>query len=153
MQAKENLGKYKSTLDAAVSAVKQEGVIEGLFRGFVPMALRNGLWNGTYFFTIGYLRDVVPKSDNEKFRSFLIGVVGGTAGTTLNTPMDVVKSRLQNTTSKEKGRVFPTLANIYREEGFRALYRGYVARILRLGPGGGVMLVAFDYIISLLERD
>jgi solute carrier family 25 2-oxodicarboxylate transporter 21 len=49
-------------------------------------------------------------------------------------------------------KTFPTLVSIYQTEGFRALYRGYVARLLRLGPGGGVMLVAFDYIITMLDK-
>ena len=129
-----------------------------MFRGLVPQALRNGAWNGTYFFTIGYLRDAFPSPANadpgsEKLRSFAIGVIGGTAGTTLNTPLDVVKSRMQNATGTERPRVHTTLINIYKNEGgIRALYRGYVARIIRLGPGGGVMLVAFDFIIGLLEK-
>jgi len=149
MQAKENLGKYSNTMEAAIHAVKTDGVVRGLFRGFVPQALRNGAWNGTYFGVIGYLRTVFPSATSDKLQSFAIGVIGGAAGTTLNTPLDVVKSRMQNATTPLK--TFPTLGAIYRGEGFKALYRGYVARLLRLGPGGGVMLVAFDYILQLLD--
>jgi hypothetical protein len=29
----------------------------------------------------------------------------------------------------------------YREEGFRALYKGFAPKVLLLGPGGGVLLV------------
>jgi hypothetical protein len=39
----------------------------------------------------------------------------------------------------------PGVAKIYREEGFGALYKGYVPKVLRLGPGGGILLVVFDY--------
>jgi solute carrier family 25 2-oxodicarboxylate transporter 21 len=30
---------------------------------------------------------------------------------------------------------------IARTEGVQALWKGYVAKVLRLGPGGGIMLV------------
>jgi solute carrier family 25 2-oxodicarboxylate transporter 21 len=80
---------------AAVHAVQTDGVVKGLFRGFVPQALRNGAWNGTYFGVIGYLRAQFPSAQSDKLQSFAIGVVGGAAGTSLNTPLDVVKSRMQ----------------------------------------------------------
>ena len=155
MQAKENVGRYSSTAHAAMSAVREEGLAQGLYRGLVPQALRNGIWNGIYFFTIGYLRTALPPPEKgkEKMRNFFIGVVGGTLGTTANTPFDVVKSRMQNATVVgKKPSVYSTLTSIYRTEGPRALYRGYAARILRLGPGGGVMLVMFDYIMAFLDK-
>ena len=27
-----------------------------------------------------------------------------------------------------------------------ALYKGFVPKVLRLGPGGGILLVVFDYL-------
>lgn len=55
MQAREYVGKYTSTLDAATAALRDEGVVRGLFRGFAPMAIRNAVWNGTYFGVIGWM--------------------------------------------------------------------------------------------------
>ena len=58
----------------------------------------------------------------------------------------MVKSRIQNTT-RHIGVVpkynwsYPALGIVYREEGFRALYKGFAPKVLRLGPGGGVLLV------------
>ena len=58
----------------------------------------------------------------------------------------MVKSRIQNTT-RQAGVVlkynwtYGALAVVYREEGFRALYKGFAPKVLRLGPGGGVLLV------------
>ena len=89
--------------------------------------------------------------------NFVAGGVGGTFGTIINTPFvtpsrwwllmqDVVKSRIQNTT-RQVGVVpkynwtYPALAVVAREEGFAALYKGFAPKVLRLGPGGGVLLV------------
>jgi hypothetical protein len=59
---------------------------------------------------------------------------------------DVVKSRIQNTT-RQAGVIpkynwaYPALGVVFREEGFAALYKGFAPKVLRLGPGGGVLLV------------
>ena len=82
----------------------------------------------------------------------------------LNTPFDVVKSRMQNqlavaaaeatggVTRPKYTNVFQALGVVAREEGFRALYKGLGARLLRLGPGGGIMIVAFDQCMEWLQK-
>ena len=45
----------------------------------------------------------------------------------------------------------PSLVTVLNEEGGAALYKGIVPRLVRLGPGGGIMLVAFNYVIELLK--
>ena len=40
---------------------------------------------------------------------------------------------------------------ITKEEGISALYKGYVPKVLRLGPGGGILLVVFDAVMSILK--
>ena len=39
---------------------------------------------------------------------------------------------------------------VYQEEGFRALYKGLVPKILRLGPGGAIMLLVNEYVFEML---
>lgn len=62
------------------------------------------------------------------------GAVGGTVGTILNTPMDVVKSRIQNT-PKIPGQVpkynwaWAGVVTVFREEGFSALYKGFLPKV------------------------
>jgi len=92
-----------------------------------------------------------PKSKgSESFRNFCAGFIAGTLATTFNTPFDVVKSRVQNKRSGEIPWTVPTLLKIFQEEGFKALFKGYVPRIMRLGPGGGIMLLAFDFVANLI---
>jgi solute carrier family 25 2-oxodicarboxylate transporter 21 len=114
--------------------------------------IRNAVWNGVYFASIPFVKANLwePKTESsELFRNFLAGFVGGTLGTTLNTPLDVVKSRTQNLRGTPQWSLI-SLAQLYKEEGFRAMYKGYVPRILRLGPGGGIMLLAFEFISKLI---
>lgn len=84
---------------------------------------------------------------------FISGTIGGTFGTFFNTPFDVVKSRIQNS-PRIKGQApkynwaFPALATLLREEGFRALYKGFAPKVLRMGPGGGVLLVVYTNVMD-----
>jgi len=151
MQAKENAGIYKTTLDATVKIAQQEGIM-ALYKGFEAQVWRNALWNGAYFACIPFVKANMwePKSKgSESFRNFLAGFIGGTIGTTLNTPLDVVKSRTQNLRGTPDWTIVAVI-KLYREEGFKAMYKGYVPRILRLGPGGGIMLLAFDLVSKLI---
>jgi len=154
MQAKENLSVYKSTSDALLKLVRTEGIF-ALYKGLEPQLWRNAIWNGTYFATVHKVKStVIPKDSkmNEKLKDFTAGTIAGALATTLNTPFDVVKSRLQKGgTINEPTWALPHLIHIFRNEGFRALFKGYVPRLLRLGPGGGIMMLTFQYVTKLLS--
>lgn len=47
---------------------------------------------------------------------------------------------------------FGTMAIVAREEGFAALYKGLVPKVMRLGPGGAIMLVVFEYAFNYLDQ-
>lgn len=155
MQAKENVGIYKNTRHATMSTIRNEGVF-ALYKGFEAQLWRNGVWNGTYFGVIHKIKAAMPKPTNKKEElgvNFVAGFIAGTAATTLNTPLDVVKSRKQNPAHAVHYKwALPSVAKIYREEGFRALFKGYTPRVIRLGPGGGIMLVAFDWFSTILDK-
>lgn len=142
--------KYTGMGDVVKSIVKEEGVL-ALYNGLEATLWRHISWNAGYFGVIFKVRELMPeaKSPSEKIRNDLIsGSIGGTVGTMVNTPFDVVKSRIQNTT-KVPGVVpkynwtVPSVALVYKEEGFGALYKGFFPKVLRLGPGGGILLVVF----------
>jgi len=160
MQARENLGVYKSTFHAASTIATKES-IASLWIGLETMLWRNGIWNAAYFGCINKVKKMLggPKPEDTYFyqlqQKFLAGFVAGTIATILNNPMDVVKSRVQNTLPNQT-RVYswtiPGLVRIANNEGLKALYKGFVPKVLRLGPGGGVMLVAFDYFSSIADE-
>jgi solute carrier family 25 2-oxodicarboxylate transporter 21 len=155
LQAKDNLSLYSGTFDAVTKIAKKEGIF-ALYKGFEPQLLRNAAWNGTYFATVPLIKTLYEAKDarEKSMVAFIAGTIGGCIGTTLNTPLDVVKSRMQNqnTTATIKYKwSLPSLVTIYSEEGIMALYKGYTARILRLGPGGGIMYLAFQLVTDWLK--
>ena len=75
----------------------------------------------------------------------------------MNIPFDVAKSRIQGpqpVVGQIKYRTcFATMATVAREEGVTALYRGLVPKIMRLGPGGAIMLLVYDYAFQYLKNE
>lgn len=124
MQNKANAGKYKSTLDCAIKIFQQEGPL-AFFKGLESTVWRHAAWNGGYFGVIHGVREALPKSDTPQgilFRNFVAGTIGGTVGTIINTPFDVVKTRVQNQVivpgiAPKYNWTLPALPMIVREEG------------------------------------
>ncbi|KAF9516680.1 hypothetical protein BS47DRAFT_1340564 [Hydnum rufescens UP504] len=119
-----------------------------------------GLYNGGYFGTIFQVKAYLPKPDSPQSRlmnDFVAGTFGGLVGTAMNTPFDVVKSRIQGAGKvpgvvPKYGWTYPSLALIAREEGLRALYKGFVPKVLRLAPGGGVLLVVVEVTLGFFRK-
>lgn len=163
MQDRSNIGLYASTGDCARKILAQEGPVAFL-RGLESAMWRNGSWNGAYFGMIHGIRTNLPlmKTKNKKtaetIRNFVAGTLGGILATTANTPFDVVKTRIQSFipspgVQPEYRWAIPGVIKIAKEEGVRGLYRGYVPKVLRLGPGGGILLVVFDAVTSFLQKN
>lgn len=124
--------------------IKENGAL-GLYKGLESTMWRHVAWNAGYFGLIHQVRNLMPKpkTSTEKTLSDLTsGAIGGTFGTLVNTPIDVVKSRIQAGSSKYVW-TFPSVVTVAREEGIAALYKGFIPKVLRLGPGGGILLVVF----------
>lgn len=47
---------------------------------------------------------------------------------------------------------FPSLLVIAREEGFASLYKGFLPKVLRLAPGGGVLLLVVEFTLDAFRK-
>ena len=41
---------------------------------------------------------------------------------------------------------------IAREEGLAALYKGFIPKVLRLAPGGGVLLLVVEFTLGVFRK-
>lgn len=157
MQDRESAALYKSTSDCVAKILKSEGPL-AFFNGLEATMFRHGTWTGCYFGSINYIKELLPKPKNSSETlgiNFLAGAAGGTLGTMANTPFDVVKTRIQNHRGEgiPKYRwTLPSTVTVFREEGFAALYKGFTPKVLRLGPGGGILLVVFDVVSGYMRK-
>ena len=158
LQDRASAGKYNGMVDCVTKIVKAEGPL-ALYNGLESTLWRHILWNAGYFGCIFQVRELMPKAGTKRgqmVNDLIAGATGGTVGTILNTPMDVVKSRIQNS-PKVAGSVpkynwaYPAVGTVMKEEGFSALYKGFLPKVLRLGPGGGILLVVFTGVMDFFR--
>jgi solute carrier family 25 2-oxodicarboxylate transporter 21 len=158
LQDRASAGKYNGMLDVVRKIVATEGPL-AMYNGLESTMWRHVSWNAGYFGVIFQVREVLPPATTKQgqiFNDIIAGGIGGTVGTILNTPFDVVKSRIQNS-PRVKGQVpkynwtLPSVGVIMKEEGFSALYKGFLPKVLRLGPGGGVLLVVYTSVMDFFR--
>lgn len=153
LQDRASAGKYSGMLDVVAKTVKAEGPL-AMYTGFESTLWRHILWNAGYFGCIFQVRQLLPKATDKRgqmVNDILAGAVGGTVGTILNTPLDVVKSRIQNTVkvpgvTPKYNWAFPAVATVMKEEGFAALYKGFLPKVLRLGPVSLASFFPFPFL-------
>ena len=146
---------YKNTKDCVSGILKTEGPL-AFFNGLEATLWRHATWNGGYFGVIHSVKNVLPEAktkEGDLFRNFVAGAIGGTFGTMINTPFDVVKSRIQNQKPGDKtyGWTIPGIFKVAKGEGYKALYKGFLPKVLRLGPGGGILLVVYSVMSEFLR--
>ncbi|KAF9072396.1 mitochondrial carrier [Rhodocollybia butyracea] len=150
---------YAGPIDVIKQIVRKEGVM-GMYNGMESTFWRHLWWNGGYFGCIFQVRAMLPEPQTQQatlFNNFVSGCVGGCVGTMVNTPFDVVKSRIQSApkipgVAPKYNWTYPSIALIAKEEGIGALYKGFVPKVLRLAPGGGVLLLVVEFTLGVFRQ-
>ncbi|XP_078418930.1 mitochondrial 2-oxodicarboxylate carrier isoform X1 [Cetorhinus maximus] len=162
LQAQRNsFSEQPSTFAYASEMIRTQGFgLQGLNKGLTATLGRHGVFNMIYFGFYFNVKNMIPVNEDpamEFLRKLGIGLLSGTIASCVNIPFDVAKSRIQGPQPKPgviKYRTcFSTIKTIYREEGFFALYKGLVPKIMRLGPGGAVMLLVYEYSFAWLQEN
>uniref|UniRef100_A0A182PR05 Mitochondrial 2-oxodicarboxylate carrier n=1 Tax=Anopheles epiroticus TaxID=199890 RepID=A0A182PR05_9DIPT len=178
LQANKNkMVQVPSTWAVTKQIINESGFgLNGLNRGLTATIGRNGVFNMIYFGFYHSVKGIVPEYKVQRMianvvtrvwlgrtldpvKEFLrkvgIGFVSGTLGSIVNIPFDVAKSRIQGPQpipGQVKYRTtFGSMMIVAREEGFAALYKGLTPKVMRLGPGGAIMLVVYDYVYAFLD--
>lgn len=149
-------------LETANDVVKESGV-RGLYAGVGGYLVLWGTYSPLMF--VMYEQGVstfygsgeggAPAPRPSLGGSFLIGSLSGFVASTLTSPLDVVKTRMQTQTPTSITRydnVYEGLMEIYSSEGPRALFRGTMARSLNNGLAAGIMFGSYSVLSSFAAR-
>lgn len=158
---RQKLSSQKSTIQTAREIVHENGLgLKGLNKGLTATLGRNGVFNMIYFSFYHNVKSVIPEAQDPTMdfvRRFCIGLCAGTLSSVINIPFDVAKSRIQGP-QPVPGEIkykscFQAMALVYKEEGYFALYKGLVPKVMRLGPGGAIMLLVYEASFDWLKTN
>ncbi|EFA09096.1 S-adenosylmethionine mitochondrial carrier protein homolog [Tribolium castaneum] len=133
-------------------AIKSEGIIKGLYRGFGSTIIREIPFSLIQFPVLEYLKSTyrINFKNNIPLESWEVANCGAIAGgfaAAVTTPLDVAKTRIMLADKKTatKMRVRSVLSQIYYEQGIKGLFAGFAPRVLWITLGGYVFFGMYDF--------
>jgi len=164
---------YRNALDAVRTILKNEGVKNGLMRGYWAQNFVWWPWSACYFAAYEKGLEMFRRTksnakeegkEEEEYYRYVSphaasAFTAATCATILTHPLDLCKTRVQTMTSSsssssssssnsvaEKLTMRRVFTDVVRREGFFALYRGVWARILSVAPGSAISFYAYESI-------
>lgn len=136
--------------------------LSSLFTGLELTLWRDVPFSGIYWFNYEYFKHLIGNYLSTDFKSlakkgsddwkvfitsFISGTASGSIASIMTHPFDVGKTRLQISEpegGKKSRPVFLFLLDIYKGEGMRSLYSGFVPRILKVAPSCAIMISSYE---------
>lgn len=150
MQADRTGTRYRGTIDAFRSIIKNEGVLR-LWTGVGPAIQRAFVVNAaelaTYDQSKSMLVSGLAMDATKPATHFAASFMAGFCAALASSPVDVIKNRLMNQPAGQQ-RLYTSMIDCavksVRNEGFLSLYKGFIPNWLRLGPWCIVMFMSYE---------
>ncbi|XP_078377003.1 mitochondrial glutathione transporter SLC25A40-like [Oculina patagonica] len=150
MQAKKQFS-YKELTSVIKNAIKQGGVLS-LWQGLGPTLLRDVPFSAVYW--TGYELLKSKFAEPGLMANFSSGALSGAMAALITTPFDVVKTHRQMelgelvlkdaSAVKKLPFTFSLMFELYRTSGWRSLFAGLTARVLKVAPACAVMISTYE---------
>lgn len=139
-----------------VSMIVREQGFRGVYQGVTATILKQGSNQAIRFFVMETLKDKYrggdPNAHVPKLMVGLFGAVAGAASVFGNTPIDVVKTRMQGLeAAKYKGTV-DCFVKVWTNEGPLAFYKGTVPRLSRVCLDVAITFMIYDSFMDLFNQ-
>jgi len=139
-QADQTGTRYKSVIGAFKEVISQEGKV-GLYKGVGTTTIRAALLTSAQLASYDHCKHTLLKKYNlsDNFTThFCASMFSGFMTSLVTNPVDVVRTRIMNekaipNKARQYSNLFSTLWQIFRIEGARGLYKGFVPSYIRLG--------------------
>lgn len=139
----------------AFKSIYKESGFGGLYRGVIATIPRSMLGSGGQLATFGFSKDYIVRNhliNDPSIVALISGFLSGTVMSITITPPDTIVTRLYNQGLDKNGKgiyykgVVDCCFKIIEKEGVFALYKGFWAQYLRMGPHATLVLLFFDEI-------
>lgn len=135
--------------------VKEHG-FKGVYQGLVPTMMKQGSNQAIRFFTVETLKEWYRGGDKDKaVPKPIVGVFGAIAGAASvfgNTPIDVVKTRMQGLEASKYKNSWDCTVQVWKNEGPTAFYKGTVPRLGRVCLDVAITFMIYDSFMDLFNK-
>jgi hypothetical protein len=136
---------YTNIVQSASQIYNSHGLRE-FTKGSLPMGLRCAIFNAArlpiYSESKHILNDTYPTYNGHVYIHFVAAFTSAFMGTIASSPIDVVKSNIQQSSSKKNiGDMFRQIYALYGIAGF---YKGFIPSLLRTGPHSILSFLMID---------
>jgi len=139
-----------------VSCIIKEHGLAGVYQGLTATIIKQGSNQAMRFYVMETMKDWYKAGDPEKkVPKLLVGLFGGVAGAVSvygNTPVDVVKTRMQGLEAKRYKNTWHCAQMIWKHEGPRAFYKGTVPRLSRVCLDVAITFMIYDSFMELFKK-
>lgn len=146
---------FKGFFSGLRTIVKTEG-IGGLYQGVTATMAKQGSNQAIRFFVMETLKDWYREGDSSKTVSkpatAVFGIIAGACSVYGNTPIDVIKTRMQGLEAKKYKNTIDCAVKILRHEGPLAFYKGTVPRLCRVCLDVSITFTLYDSIIECVNK-
>ncbi|GIY04471.1 tricarboxylate transport protein, mitochondrial [Caerostris darwini] len=147
--------RYRGFFHGVREIVKQQG-LRGVYQGGTATIMKQGSNQAIRFFVMESLKDWYRGGDpNKSVNKLIVGMFGAVAGAASvfgNTPIDVVKTRMQGLDAHKYKNTFHCIMEIAKHEGLRAFYKGTVPRLSRVCLDVAITFMIYDSFMDLFNK-
>ncbi|KAL4609633.1 tricarboxylate transport protein, mitochondrial [Arapaima gigas] len=147
--------KYRGFFHGVREIVRTEG-LRGTYQGLTATVLKQGSNQAIRFFVMTSLKNWYKGDDlNKTINPVLTGVFGAIAGAASvfgNTPLDVIKTRMQGLEAHKYKNTIDCAVKIMKHEGPLAFYKGTVPRLGRVCLDVAIVFVIYEEVVKVLNK-
>lgn len=144
-----------SSISACLRHMLNEGGIKSLWRGnginVVKIAPESAIKFMAYEQTKRLIKGNRLRELNI-YERFMAGSIAGGISQTVIYPMEVLKTRLALRKTGQYSGIWDAATKIYRREGLRSFYRGYIPNLLGIIPYAGIDLAIYETLKKMYLR-
>ncbi|EFX85387.1 hypothetical protein DAPPUDRAFT_300448 [Daphnia pulex] len=146
---------FKGFYHGVRTIIKNEG-IRGTYQGLTATIMKQGSNQAIRFYVMETCKDWYRGGDSKKTVPKLVvgafGAVAGAASVFGNTPIDVVKTRMQGLEASKYKNTMDCFIQIWKNEGPRAFYKGTVPRMGRVCLDVAITFMIYDSFMDLFSK-
>jgi solute carrier family 25 (adenine nucleotide translocator) protein 4/5/6/31 len=152
--------RYSSSLDVVLRLPREQGWLS-FWRGNVPAIIRAIPTLGLNFGLRDYFRHLFSVDAKSGWKNFIGGVIaGGSAGAAalwVTYPLQIARTRMaadigQNKAGREYTHFTSCIADIYRRDGIKGIYRGFVLSAIGYFLYRGVYFGIYDWLKPIIRE-